>query len=29
MTYMAGGKQYIVLAYGIASSSGLIGLALE
>jgi len=29
MTYMADGKQYIVLAYGIASSAGLIGLALE
>jgi len=29
MTYMLNGKQYIVLAYGIASSSGLIGLALN
>jgi quinoprotein glucose dehydrogenase len=29
MTYMAGGKQYIVLAYGLASSAGLIGLAVE
>ena len=29
MTYMANGKQYIVLAYGIASSAGLIALALE
>jgi quinoprotein glucose dehydrogenase len=28
MTYMADGKQYIVLAYGIASSAGLVGLAL-
>ena len=29
MTYMADGKQYIVMAYGIGSSSGLIGLAVE
>jgi quinoprotein glucose dehydrogenase len=29
MTYMAGGKQYIVMAYGIASQTGLIGLTLE
>jgi glucose dehydrogenase len=29
MTYMANGKQYIVLAYGIASSAGLIALAVE
>jgi hypothetical protein len=29
MTYMLNGKQYIVLAYGIANSSGLIGLALN
>jgi quinoprotein glucose dehydrogenase len=29
MTYMADGRQYIVLAYGTGSSSGLIALALE
>jgi hypothetical protein len=29
MTYMLNGKQYIVLAYGTGSSSGLIGLALN
>ena len=29
MTYMANGKQYIVLAYGTGGSAGLIALALE
>jgi len=29
MTYMANGKQYIVLAYGTGGSTGLIALALE
>ena len=29
MTYMANGKQYIVLAYGAGGSTGLIALALE
>jgi quinoprotein glucose dehydrogenase len=29
MTYVADGKQYIVLAYGIGSAAGLIGLAVE
>jgi quinoprotein glucose dehydrogenase len=29
MTYMLGGKQFIVLAYGTGSNSGLIGLALD
>jgi quinoprotein glucose dehydrogenase len=28
MTYMANGRQYIVLAYGAGSSTGLMGLAL-
>ena len=28
MTYMASGRQYIVLAYGGGSSTGLLGLAL-
>ena len=29
MTYMINGKQHIVLAYGIASSAGLIALAVQ
>jgi hypothetical protein len=29
MTYMLNGRQFIVLAYGTGSNSGLVGLALE